>query len=59
MRNRKKKTRGVITSCSGSVNINDNRNKTRKKFLTSGLADDQSFTVNDDDDWTVINMSDQ
>lgn len=27
-----KKNRGIITSCSGSVNINNNRNKQRKVF---------------------------
>ena len=29
---RKKKNRGIITSCSGSVNINDNRNKQANVF---------------------------
>lgn len=59
LRKRKQKTknRGIITSCSGSVNINDNRNKQEKVF--DNWIGQPIRTVNDDDDWTVISMSDQ
>lgn len=50
------KNRGIITSCSGSVNIN-NRNKQEKVFdISIGCP---ICTVNDNDEWTVISMSDQ